>query len=101
MNLKGYPQCSLLLSTAYEESEGYLYLYSTYNNNPGGISLIKVKPDCKNIDDSQLIEVYNAEGFEQYCITSIICGPDGTLYYKNDSGNVLAVGVTDTESVEN
>lgn len=101
VNLKGYPQCSLLLSTAYEESEDYLYLYSTYNNNPGGISLIKVKPDCKTIDDSQLIEVYNAEGFEQYCITSIICGPDGTLYYKNDSGNVLAVGVTDTESVEN
>ena len=101
VNLKGYPQCSLLLSTAYEETEGYLYLYSTYNNNPGGISLIKVKPDCKTAEDSQLIEIYGAEGFEQYCITSIICGPDGTLYYKNDSGNVLAVGVTDTESVEN
>ncbi|MDD6882067.1 MAG: LPXTG cell wall anchor domain-containing protein, partial [Firmicutes bacterium] len=101
VNLKGYPQCSLLLSTAYEETEGYLYLYSTYNYEPGGISLIKVKPDCNTAEDSQLIEIYGAEGFEQYCITSIICGPDGTLYYKNDSGNVLAVGVTDTESVEN
>ena len=38
-----------------------------------------------------MIELYDAEGFNQYCICSIICGPDGTLYYKNDSRNILAV----------
>ena len=28
---------------------------------------------------------------QQYCITSIICDENGTLYYKNDSACVMAV----------
>ena len=90
VGLQGYPQCSMLLSTAYESSEGYVYVYSTYNNNPGGVSLIKVKPDATTAEDAQLIEVFTPEA-KNYCISSIICGKDGTLYYKNDSGNVFAV----------
>ena len=43
--LKGYPQCSVLLSTAYEKEDGSVYLYATYNNNPGGITLIRDKKD--------------------------------------------------------
>ena len=93
VGLKGYPQCSLLLSTAYEKSTGYIYLYSTYNNRPGGISMIKVKPEAVTAEEAELIELYDASGYEQYCITSIICDRDGTLYYKNDSANVMAVGV--------
>ena len=100
VGLKGYPQCSTLLSTAYED-EGYLCFYSTYNMNPGGISLIKVKNDAKSADDTELIELYDAEGFEQYCISSIICDKNGTLYYKNDSGNVFAVGLPDYKTVRN
>ncbi|MDE6024182.1 MAG: leucine-rich repeat protein [Lachnospiraceae bacterium] len=92
VGLQGYPQCSLLLSTAYEAKTGYIYLYSTYNNNPGGISMIKVKPDAANADEAELIELYDADGYKQYCIASIICDGKGTLYYKNDSGNVFAVG---------
>ncbi|MCQ2554195.1 MAG: cadherin-like beta sandwich domain-containing protein [Clostridia bacterium] len=99
--LKGYPQCSMLLSTAYEAEDGYIYLYSTYNANPGGISMIKTTPDNTTADGAEVIELYDAKGFEQYCITSIICGTDGTLYYKNDSGNVLAVGVPESTTVEN
>ena len=92
VGLLGYPQCSMLLSTAYED-EGYLYFYSTYNSKPGGISLIKVKKDGSGTaEDAELIEVYDAKGFEEYCITSIICDKNGNLYYKNDSGNVFAVG---------
>ena len=95
--MKGYPQCSPLLSTAYED-EGYLYFYCTYNANPGGISLIKVKTDDQS---AELVELYDAAGYEQFCITSIICGADGTLYYKNDSGNVFAVGVsTDAQKAQ-
>ena len=90
VGLQGYPQCSMLLSTAYEQSDGYVYVYSTYNNTPGGISLIKVKSDAATAADAELIEVFTPEA-EQYCICSVICGPDGTLYYKNDSGNVFAV----------
>lgn len=91
--LKGYPQCSMLMTNAYEKSTGYLYFYSTYNAQPGGITTIKVKADCKGNEDVEVTELYDAEGFSQFCISNIICGPDGTLYYKNDSCNVLAVGV--------
>ncbi|MBR6518453.1 MAG: PQQ-binding-like beta-propeller repeat protein [Oscillospiraceae bacterium] len=90
VELKGYPQGSALLSTAYE-AEGYLYFYMTYNDKPGGISMVKVKTDAQTASDAQLIEIYDAAGFEQFCIASIICGDDGTLYYKNDSGNFFAV----------
>ena len=92
--LLGYPQCSILLSTAYEEEEGYVYIYSTYNNNPGGITLIKAKPDAKTTEDDNVIseEIYDADGFSQYCISSIICDANGQLFYKNDSANILSVG---------
>lgn len=86
--MKAQPQCSPLLSTAYESS-GYLYFYCTYNANPGGISLIKV-----NTSDHKatLTELFTpGEGMQNYCICSVICGTDGTLYYKNDSGNVFAI----------
>ena len=88
IGLRGYPQCSALLSTAYE-SEGYLYFYCTYNSKPGGISMIRVDAQSAMME---LTELYNAEGYEQYCITSLICDKDGTIYYKNDSGNIMAVG---------
>lgn len=91
VGLKGYPQASVLLSTGYEKSTGYIYLYITYNNTPGGISMIKIDPTKNTSDGAELIELYDAQGFSQYCICSIICGSDGTLYYKNDSCNVLAI----------
>jgi hypothetical protein len=100
VSLQGYPQCSMLLTTAFEDT-GYLYLYSTYNFQPGGISMIKIKTDATKAEDAELIELYDAEGFPQQCITSIICGPDGTLYYKNDSCNVFAVGVPKVTKVIN
>ncbi len=92
--LKGYPQCSMLLSTAYEEEEGYIYLYSTYNNSPGGITLVKAKPDARGTEEGDVIteELYDAEGYAQYCISSIISDASGNLYYKNDSGNIISVG---------
>jgi len=86
----GYPQGSALLSTAYE-ADGWLYFYMTYNDSPGGISLIKVKNDAQTAADAQLVEIYDAAGFEQFSIASIICDENGTLYYKNDSANLMAV----------
>lgn len=90
--LKAYPQGSVLVSEAYLEETGKLYCYSTYNGKPGGLSLIKVDATVDTVDGAEFVEIYDAKGYEQYCITSPICGPDGTLYYKNDSGNILAVG---------
>ena len=101
IEMKGYPQSSVLLSNGYEEATGYIYLYSTYNNRPGGVSVIKLKPDAKTAQEATLTELYDAKGFEEYCITSIICGEDGTLYYKNDSGNVFAIGIPTVVNVEN
>lgn len=95
VGLKGYPQNSMLLSTAYYANEGKLYFYSTYNNRPGGLSLIKVDPTTAADGDApELVEIYDAAGYEQYCIASPICDENGTIYYKNDSGYVLAVGTT-------
>ena len=85
-----YPQCSILLSTAYEAS-GYVYLYVTYNANPGGINVIKAKTDGSEAVQTAL---YDAAGYEQFCVCSVIAGSDGTLYYKNDSNNVFALGMT-------
>ncbi len=99
VGLQGYPQCSMLLTTAYEDETGYIYAYSTYNAPPGGISMIQIDPTATTADGAELIELYDAEGFSQWCICSIICGPDGTLYYKNDSANVLAVGATEAAGV--
>ena len=95
LTLPGYPQCSMLLTTAYE-STGYLYFYTTYNAPPGGIYLVKVKNNPQSAADAQLMQLYDAAGFEQYCLSSLICGPDGTLYYKNDSCRILAVGFSET-----
>ncbi len=89
VELKGYPQCSMLLSTAYLETDGYLYFYSTYNTTPGGVSLIKVKAD--DVSKTELIEIYDAAGYENYCICSLICDADGNIYYKNDSGAVFCL----------
>lgn len=91
--LQAYPQGSVLVSKAYLEETGKLYCYSTYNGKPGGLSLIKVDPTKDTADGAELIEIYDAKGYEQNCITSPICGTDGTIYYKNDSGNVFAVGI--------
>ena len=90
--LKAYPQGSVLVSDAYLQETGKLYCYSTYNGQPGGLSLIKVDPTVNTAEGAELVELYDAKGYEQYCITSPICGKDGTIYYKNDSGYILAVG---------
>jgi len=90
--MAGSPQCTLLLSTAYldDGDDGRLYFYSTYNSEPGGISLITVDPDDPST--AELTELFDAKGYEQYCIASIICDEAGNLYYKNDSGTVFSVG---------
>ncbi len=99
VEMPGYPQCSLLLSTAYEETTGYLYFYSTYNKKPGGITVIRVDPKANTAEGAVAKQLYDAAGLEQYCVSSLICGEDGTLYYKNDSGHVIAVAALPQERV--
>ena len=63
-DLKG----SFLLSTAYAESEGYLYFYCTYNAKPGGLTLVKVPTSAPTSETLVLEELYNAKGYEEHCI---------------------------------
>jgi uncharacterized protein YjdB len=88
VELQGNVQASPLLSTGYA-STGYLYFYTTFNSNPGGITMIKAKADGSS---GEKIELYTPESAnQQYCNTSVIAGEDGTLYYKNDSCKVFAI----------
>ena len=89
--LKGYPQGSILISTSYLAETGKLYCYATYNSQPGGMTLIKIDPNGTTVDSIELEEIYDAEKYPQYCLISPICGPDGTLYYRNDSATLIAL----------
>jgi outer membrane protein assembly factor BamB len=88
-DMKGYPQGSMLVSTGYEQTSGKIYVYSTYNAKPGGITVFE---DCKGQTKVVKTELFTPDGDkQQYCISTISAGEDGTLYYKNDSGNIFAL----------
>ena len=93
---KGQLQGSFILSTAYEEETGYIYIYFTYNGLPGGVDMIKVKPDETDADNVITEQLYDAEGYSQYCNCSLITDDKGNLYYKNDTGNVFSIGPVHT-----
>ena len=89
--LLAYPQGSVMVSTAYLAQTGRLYCYTTYNGKPGGMTLITVDPADRTGANAVKSEIYDAAGHEQFCLISPICGPDGTIYYRNDSGCVFAL----------
>ncbi len=90
IEMKGYPQNEILLTTAYNS----VYIYSTYNAGPGGISVIK---DGENIVSDLFIP---EEGYRGYCISPVAAADDGTLIYKNDSGTLFAISKKITEEPE-
>lgn len=105
----GYPQTSGLLTTAYEDEDGYSYIYFFDNYTPGVLRVIKDKPGVTEVVDG-VTERYTSGGTEvvlddcapvlftpsgaqaQYAICSPICDEYGTLYFKNDSAYLMAVG---------
>ena len=91
--IKGYPQASALASTAYEASEGRLYIYFTYNAPPGGIYYVYDEIDSTEAPtEEQFGEIFVPEkDKQQYCISTICTDDEGTLYYKNDSCYLMAV----------
>ena len=97
-DMQGYPQASMLVSTAYEEATGKVYIYSTYNAKPGGITVFE---DSKGQKSAIKTDLFTPESdMQQYCISTISVGADGTLYYKNDSGNIFAVGEKSSQEKE-
>ena len=91
-NVQGYVQSSALLSTAYAADGGKVYAYFTYNYNPGGILVLE---DAAGQTEAKVSSLFVPEGsLAQYCLCSPICDSDGTLYYNNDSGVLMAIGRT-------
>lgn len=87
--MNGFPQCTLLLSDAYEEETGKVYLYATENCASG---VIKVIVDSEGQKEAEAYDLYVVpDGVKQYCMSSIVCDEDGTLYYSNDTGRIFAL----------
>lgn len=85
--MNGYPQSTALVST---RENGKTYVYMTYNAKPGGITVFEDSDSQKSAKKTELFSP--SGGQSQYCICSVNCSGDGTLYYKNDSGCIFAVG---------
>lgn len=96
-DLPGAPQGNLLLSTAYEAETGKVLLLTTCNMTPGGIWLLE---DGAGQTEGEAAALFEPEAaMAQYCFCPLAVGEDGTLYYKNDSGNIFAVARNERQPV--
>lgn len=107
---QGYPQTSGLLSTANAEADDTVYVYFVDNMTPGKLRVISDRPGQSEPNETTL-ESFNDNGKvvmydtayvlftptgeqAQYAICSPIADETGTLYFKNDSGCLMAIGPT-------
>ena len=89
-----YAQASGMLSTAY--NNGKVYIYTTYNNVPGGIYVIESE---KCVGENGEVTVTTVgddlyipdEEIQNYCLSRLVCDEEGTIYYKVDSGYIVAI----------
>ncbi|MCH5252543.1 MAG: PQQ-binding-like beta-propeller repeat protein [Lachnospiraceae bacterium] len=88
---------SPLVSTGYagEDNHQTVYVYFSYNATPGGLYYIK---DDETATSGKMETLFIPAKAKQYCMSSITAGPDGTLYYSNDSGTLFAVREVDVSS---
>lgn len=112
---QGYPQTSGVLTTAYQETDGCVYVYFFDNYTPGKLRVLKDKPgqtsaslvSVESYTDKGTTKTYETayalftpDGNQaQYAICSPIVDEYGTIYFKNDSAYLMAVGST-IESLE-
>jgi hypothetical protein len=104
---QGYPQTSGLLATAYEET-GYVYVYFFDNFTPGKLRVLRDRPGQTSAEYVTQ-ETYTNKGTTtvydtpyvlftptgdqaQYAICSPIVDQYGTIYFKNDSARLMALG---------
>ena len=111
----GYPQTSGLLTTAYQNGDGYNYVYFLDNYTPGKLRVIRDKPGMTEVDhDYTTMETYSKNGEEhtietayvlftpdgaqaQYAICSPIVDEEGNIYFKNDSAQLMRLSSRITE----
>ena len=100
METQGYPQTSGLLTTAYEEENGYAYIYFFDNYTPGKLRVLRDKagqtaPDYVTAESGKHAPyaLFTPVGDQaQYAICSPIVDEYGTVYFKNDSAHLMAFG---------
>ena len=111
----GYPQTSGLLTTAYQNGDGYNYVYFIDNFTPGKLRVIRDMPGMTEVDHSYTtMETYSKNGEEhtietayvlftpsgaqaQYAICSPIVDEEGNIYFKNDSAQLMRLSSRITE----
>lgn len=94
---KGYPQNSGL---GVVNEDGYNYVYFTENRDGGPISYVKDKKGVTKVLDPQIIgdkeyapAIFTPTGAQsQYAVADLVADENGTIYFKNDSGYIMAVG---------
>ena len=95
---QGYPQTSGLLSTNTEDGSVNVYFMDNYT--PGVMRVINDSANqtalkngiSENGQSNCAPVVFKPEGpLAQYCISSPVVDKYGTLYFKNDSGNLIAL----------
>ena len=98
---QGYPQTSGLLTTAYAAEDGCNYVYFIDNYTPGRLRVLrdsKSAPDDRRTLESSKRMAYAlftpVSQHAAYAICSPIADQYGTLYFKNDSGYLMAFGST-------
>ena len=104
---QGYPQTSGLLTTGYEGVNEYIYVYFFDNYTPGKLRVLRDQrgPDRGRPSDRgdqpggrhaamrRPIRSSRRSGKQaQYAICSPIVDKNGTIYFKNDSGYLMAYG---------
>lgn len=100
----GYPQTSGLITTAYEKETGYVYVYFIDNQTPGALRVLRDRPGqtapnytVQEGERELAYPIFTPTGqLAQYAICSPLVDDYGTLYFKNDSGMLMAVGSTIT-----
>ena len=91
----GFNQTSGVLTTAYEDRDGCVYVYFVDNYTPGKIRVIKDRPGQTRMEAAGpyadvLFTPVNLH--EEYALCSPIVDEYGTMYFKNDSGYIMALG---------
>lgn len=110
---QGYPQTSGLLTTAGAEEDGTVYVYFFDNYTPGKLRVLDDKPGQTSpgrVTREQYTEsgkthtvqtgyvLFTPDGAQaQYAICSPIADEYGTVYFKNDSAYLMALGSRITE----
>ena len=100
ISTQGYPQTSGMLTTAYEKTSGYVYVYFFDNMTPGKLRVLRDKPGQKAADYVTLegsyqtaYALFTPTGDQaQYAICSPVADAYGTVYFKNDSACLMAFG---------